>query len=55
MEKEEASIKKTEDLNINTDEEENNNPCLFNKINQKQILWNLYIPFPKIDLIYFFV
>ena len=36
MEKEEASIKKTEDLNINT--EENNIPCLLNKINHKPII-----------------
>ena len=37
MEKEDASIKKAEDLNINT-EEENNNPCLLNKINHKPII-----------------
>ena len=40
MEKEEASIKETEDFNINTEEKEknNNNPCLLNKINHKPII-----------------
>ena len=49
MEKEEASIKETEDFNINTEEKEenNNNPCLLNKINHKPIIMETIYSFSQ--------
>ena len=47
MEKEDASIKKAEDLNINS-EEENNNPCLLNKINHKPTIMESIYSFTQI-------